>query len=122
MSYYTRVTFEFSGEPPGVDGVSEAVRAWLLSQNRKLSQNGVAHYGVEDFLGDFLRGWSEGETVFNKIYSVNIEALMVFVSAQYPRIRFYVRGMGEEFDDVWLRQFEGGKTVFSLGPFELRDE
>ena len=87
-------------------------RSWLVAQNL---------YAVEDVLDDFLRGWAEGQTDFNGLVSQDIEGLMACVSAQYPRIRFYVRGMGEEFSDVWLRQFEGGKTVFKLGPFEQSD-
>jgi hypothetical protein len=47
---------------------------------------------------------------------------MTHLSAQYSKTRFYVRGMGEEFNDVWLRQFEGGKTVFALGPFQQSEK
>ena len=31
---------------------------------------------------------------------------------------FFVRGMGEEFSDVWLRLFKGGKVILRAGPFE----
>ena len=113
MSYYTRVTFEFSDEPPIVDNVARIAQSWLVAQNL---------YAVEDVLEDFRRGWTEGQTDFNGLVSQDIEGLIASVSAQYPGIRFYVRGMGEEFNDVWLRQFEGGKTVFRLGPFEESDE
>jgi hypothetical protein len=109
MSYYTRVTLEFSDEPPSVDDVSATAMEWLSAQNL---------YAVEDVLKDFRRGWSEGYTEFNGLVSQDIEGLMVHVSARFPSIRFYVRGMGEEFNDVWLRQFENGKIVFSAGPFE----
>ena len=113
MSYYTRVTFEFSDEPPVLDEVSRVARSWLVAQNL---------YAVEDVLVDFLRGWAKGHTDFKGLVSQDIEGLMAAVSTHYPRIRFYVRGMGEEFSDVWLRQFEGGMTVFKLGPFEQSDE
>ena len=96
-----------------MDGVSKVARSWLAAQNL---------YAVDDVLEDLIRGWNEGQTEFNGLVSQDIEGLMSNVSAQYPGIRFYVRGMGEEFYDVWLRQFEGGKIVFELGPFEPTDE
>ena len=108
MSYYTRVTFEFSEEPPNADEVSKTVRDWLIAQG------GCA---VEAILEDFQRGWDEGTTEFSDLVSHDVDRLMLEVSAQYPEVRFFVRGMGEEFDDVWLRQFEGGKVVFQVGPF-----
>jgi hypothetical protein len=43
---------------------------------------------------------------------------MTNLSAHYRGIRFFVRGMGEEFTDVWLRQFEAGEIVFRVGPFQ----
>lgn len=113
MSYYTQVNFQFSDEPPSVDDVERVIRPWLAAQNI---------YAVEPVLEDFRRGWTEGQTDFNGLMSHDIEGLMVALSAAYPEIRFYVRGMGEQFDDVWLRQFEGGKTVFNLGPFEPSSE
>jgi hypothetical protein len=113
LSYLTRVTFDFSDEPPAIADVSTTARAWLVAQNL---------YAVEDVLEDFLRGWSEGRTEFSDLRSQDFDGLMVSVSAKYAGIRFYVRGMGEEFTDVWLRQFEGGKIVFGLGPFEQNEE
>lgn len=108
MSYYTRVRFGFSEDPPGIDEVSTIVRSWLSGQN----------HDVEDKLDDFVRGWTpEGETDFCGLWSDDIEDLMINVSSHYPDIVFYVRGMGEEFEDVWLRRFEGGKVTFTLGPF-----
>ena len=111
MSYYTRVTIEFSDEPPPTDDASQVARAWLAAQNV---------YAVDDVLADFLGGWTEGQTDFNGLVSQDVEGLMTNISLRYPQIRFYVRGMGEEFNDVWLRQFEGGKIVYTVGPFEDR--
>ena len=33
-------------------------------------------------------------------------------------MRFYVRGIGEDFSNMWLREYFNGETVFSAGPFE----
>jgi hypothetical protein len=108
VSYYTRITFDFSDVPPGAEEASTVVRSWLMAQNL---------YAVDDVLADFLRGWTDGYTEFSDLVSQDIEGLMQAVSVQYPTIRFYVRGMGENFNDVWLRQFQNGKIVFTLGPF-----
>lgn len=113
MSYYTHVTFDFSDFPPPAEVVSPVVRAWLMKKK---------NYAAEDVLEDFLRGWTESETDFNKLDWEDIEELMKHVSAQYPTIRFYVRGMGEEFGDVWLRAFERGAILYHVGPFDGPDE
>ena len=113
MSYYTRVSFEFSDEPPTADEVSPIVRSWLQAQNL---------YAVDDVLSDFVRGWTESQTDFNGLVSQDIEGLMTAVSVRYPDLGFYVRGMGEEFKDVWLRQFKSGETVYAVGPFDAEDE
>ncbi len=67
---------------------------------------------------NFRRGWKEGSTEFNGLVVQDVEGLMTKVSSAFPGIRFYVRGMGEEYADVWLRQFEGGTVVNAIGPFE----
>jgi hypothetical protein len=113
VSYYTRVTIEFSADPPGVDEALTAARAWLVAQRA---------YAVDAVLSDLRRGWTEGQTEFSDLVCQDVEGLMGAVSAQHPGIRFYVRGMGEEFTDVWLRQFESGRVVFAVGPFEPGDE
>ncbi len=112
MSYYTQVNFQFSDEPPSVDEVSRFARSWLAAQNR---------YAVEPVVEDLRRGWENGQTSFNGLISNDIEELMAALSAAYPEICLYVRGVGEEFEDVWLRKFEGGEIVFSLGPFESQE-
>jgi hypothetical protein len=113
MSYYSRVTFEFSDEPPAIDNVANIARSWLSEQNL---------YAVDDVVEDLRRGWSEGHTDFCDLVSQDIEGLMMHLSTKYPGRRFYVRGMGEEFHDVWLRQFESGRVVFRMGPFEADKE
>jgi len=109
MSYYTHVTFEFSDEPPSAEDVSKVARSWLTAQNL---------YAVDDVIVLLLRGWTTGQTDFKGLVSQDIDGLMASISAQFPGIRFYVRGMGEEFRDVWLREYENGAIVFKLGPFE----
>jgi hypothetical protein len=88
-------------------------RAWLVGQRT---------YSVDDVLDDLRRGWTEGHTEFSDLVGQDIEGLMSAISARHPAVRFYVRGMGEDFTDVWLRQFESGRVVYAVGPFEVAEQ
>jgi hypothetical protein len=73
---------------------------------------------VDHVLEDFERGWNDGSTEFNGLGVEEIEGIVKSVSTSHPKLRIYVRGMGEEYGDMWLRQFENGVTVHAIGPFE----
>jgi hypothetical protein len=107
MSYYTNVEFQFSDEPPPFNEVEECARAHLESIG----------YAVDDILEDLQRGWEEGKAEFSDLVCEDIEGLLCRVSTKFPQLRIYSRGGGEEPRDFWLREFEGGKVVFSVGPF-----
>jgi hypothetical protein len=109
MSYYTKVNFAFSEDPPSVEDVTKPLCTYLDAQKI---------YATNDICEDFICGWTKGETDFNGLVSYDIEMIMKHISLVFPNIIFYVRGMGEEFRDVWLRQFEAGKVIYSMGPFE----
>jgi hypothetical protein len=64
-------------------------------------------HGLEKEKGDFKGLWSD-----------DIEGLMEYVSACFPGLVFYARGMGKEFSDVWLGLFRDGKILFRVGPFD----
>lgn len=109
MSYYTRVEFAFSDDPPPVDGVIAAARTHLEAQNL---------YAVDAVLADLRMAWKEGNTQFKGLVSQDVESLMKSVSAAFPNLRFIVRGTGEEMRDIWVRECEAGKIVYSVGPFD----
>ena len=108
MSYHTHVDFQLSDEVP-TEAVIERAREYLSARGM---------YAVDDLLEDLKAGLQEGSSLFNTFVSHDFEGLMQHVSAGFPDVTFYVRGMGEEYEDVWLRQFENGKTTASTGPFE----
>lgn len=108
MSCHTHVDFQLSDEVP-TEAVIERAREYLSAQGM---------YAVDDLLEDLKAGLEEGSSLFNTFVSQDFEGLMQHVSAGFPDVTFYVRGMGEEYEDVWLRQFENGKTTTSTGPFE----
>jgi len=35
-----------------------------------------------------------------------------------PEVSFGARAMGEELRSIWVREFENGAAVFSVGPWE----
>src|SRR5437868_14389979 len=110
MSYYTHIEFTFADEPPDFEAVLDRARSYLESNERSDS--------VEDVLDDLRRSLEEEEGDFKGMWSDDIEGLMEYVSAGFPGLVFYVRGMGEEFPDVWLRLFQDGKIIFRVGPFD----
>ena len=110
MSYYTHVEFAFSDDPPSIDTVVAAARSHLEAQNL---------YAVEAVLSDLRVAWEKGNTDFNGLVSQDVESLMQSVSAACPNLRFLVRGSGEEFRDIWVREVEGGEVVYSVGPFDI---
>jgi hypothetical protein len=111
MSYYTNVEIGFADDPPDLEAVIGRARSYLES-------HGDTYPDVQ-FVLDQLRCCLEEEKGDIKgFWSDDVEGLMEYVSAGFPGVRFYVRGIGEEFPDVWLRLFSDGKIVFRVGPFE----
>ncbi|MGF6148113.1 Uncharacterised protein [Kingella potus] len=55
---------------------------------------------------------------FNGLDTLTVIGLFDEIARQFPAVRFYVRGIGEEFSNMWLREYFNGEAVFSAGPFE----
>jgi hypothetical protein len=111
MSYYTDIEFTFSDERPDFEAILNRARSYLESQGDR--------YPDAQFVLDQLRqGLEQEKGDFKGLWSDDIEGLMEYVSGGFPGLVFYVRGMGEEFSDVWLRLFRDGKIIFRVGPFD----
>lgn len=111
MSYYTNIEITFADDPPDFEAVIDRARSYLECQGDR--------YPEVQFVIDQLRDCLDKEKGdFKGLWSDDFEGLMEHVSAGFPGLAFYVRGMGEEFPDVWLRLFRSGKVVFRAGPFE----
>jgi hypothetical protein len=110
MSYYTEVEFTFADERPDFEAVLGRARSYLESQERE--------YAVDFIIEQLRHALEEEKGDFKGLWSDDIDGLMEYVSAGFPGLVFYVRGMGEEFADVWLRLYEDGKIVSRVGPFE----
>ena len=108
MSHHTTISIQSSDILPSLDEVLAPARQWLEAQG----------YAVDDVLDDIRAAIEDGSSLVNDLVSSDFDALMVEVSNGTPNITFYVRGMGEEYPDVWLRQFRGGQIVSRVGPFD----
>src|SRR5262249_18464635 len=112
VSYYTRleVTWDDTGAVDETDIIAAA--------DSFLARGGL-HKDVLSDLKEALRGFSAPG--FNRVPGPLIEMMMLHVSAAIPDVTFYVRAVGEEFNDVWMRQICAGKIVFGQGPFDEGD-
>jgi len=108
MSYYTHVDIQ----------VSDELNAELVLSHAKAYLDAQGIYSVEDVLADLEAALAEGRGLFKGMTCDDFEGLLEAVSAAIPAVTFFVRGMGEEFPDVWLRQFAGGKSLSPIGPFD----
>jgi hypothetical protein len=43
--------------------------------------------------------------------------MFLALSRRFPTVRLRIWGHGEQWPDVWAREFEGGRTTFEAGPF-----
>ena len=110
MSYYTYVDIQMSDEVDAEVILGHA-RSYLDAQ-------GI--YSVEHVLEDLKAAILQGNGLFKGMTCDDFERLMESLSAAIPSVRFFVRGMGEDFPDVWLRQFAGGKSTNPIGPFDVK--
>ena len=111
MSYYTNVEITFADDPPDFGAIIDCARSYLESL-------GDTYSDVQFVLDQLYHCFEEEKGDIKGFWSDDVEGLMGHISAGFPGVTFYVRGMGEEFPDVWLRLFKNGKIAFRAGPFE----
>lgn len=78
----------------------------------KCSREGL----LTDLTSLLVRGSCYG---FNKMYAGLILDLFYHISANFPNTRFIVRGTGEDYTDIWVRELLAGEVLFRSGPFEI---
>lgn len=69
-----------------------------------------------DVLNDLRSAFEGEETMFNVAASY-LSYIVERIACFQPTVSFHARGRGEELRDVWVREFEAGKPVFSEGSF-----
>lgn len=111
MSYYTRVHINRDDlETASTDGIIDAVGYYI--QNVGWSEDLLAD------LRESLDGSDCDGALVNKLWCPEIEDMMLYISRAFPTVGFGARGFGEEFRDIWIREFRDGKVTFAHGPFD----
>lgn len=59
---------------------------------------------------------------FTGMSSEQLIALLANIAQEFPTMHFYVRGAGESFGDMWLREFHNGQIIFSAGPYHTGNQ
>ena len=113
MGYYTRLELQWNNadnrrKPFELSDADSVITNWL-------NQHNLSH--------DVLMDWHTLQEepfgyCFNSLSKNQLIELLETIAAAFPYVHFYARGMGEEFSDVWLREFDQGKAIKSIGPFE----
>lgn len=77
-----------------------------------LAEDGI-HF---DVIEDLKVAFSGLEAIFN-VSAGYLSYLVERIAGLQPSVVFHARGRGEELRDVWVREFENGKVIFSQGSF-----
>ncbi len=112
MGYYTRLELQWNSDN-GQDTFALTDADSIIIQ--WLDEHGQSH----DVLMDWhtLREEPFGYC-FNSLSKGQLIELLDTIAQAFPHIHFYARGMGEDYTDVWLREFENGVAIKAIGPFE----
>lgn len=108
MSYYTRVKMFISGEDINPFGIQSDANRFLRCVEEFLAQSG--DFPVQDYLGDFRELLENGEVLLKGWCVEYAEDLLKHLTTSFPNGLFGMRGMGEEFDDVWIRYAKAGEV------------
>jgi len=115
MSYYTFTWFSFDDSDRAAGQPSDAQ---ILAAAR-------AHLERSDWPRDALSALQRGlendghvDEGFVDLRNVEIIDLFRAVSAAFPGLRIFARGLGEEHADIWAAELADGEIVRQHGPFE----
>jgi len=119
MSYYTKLEVSIFGQESGDEGFYSKVVEF--ARNSKVadaggwaSNSGWATDGQYlEMEQDELTRAMGGELTEMHGYIDKFQALFLVLSTEFSETVFGARGFGEEFDDVWISYFKGGKSFDS---------
>jgi len=115
MSYYIQLSLSWNDSDHNkgsvqTDHVVDAARSFVLKQQ-------WSEHVLED-LRDSCGSELLGRPGFKSVMSFGVIELLRSVSQQLPDVTFYAKGAGEEFGDIWLREYRAGVVVKENGPFD----
>jgi nucleoid-associated protein YejK len=112
MSHYTWVQFDVQGD-------EEISRDALMACARKRLEEANC-YAVEEMMAD-LRKSFENNGAYFAVYPEDIDLMVQAMARQFSQHVIGFRAVGEEFHNVWLRQYRGDEALVDIGPFEPVD-
>ena len=115
MSYYTRLELQW-------DDADYALGTLTPEMVCAAAEDFILRSGWSRAVLDDLRVSAAGKSLGNWGYNdVCAEALIEMfreISRAFPVITFFVRGIGEDMVDTWIREFRAGEVIAKFGPFE----
>jgi hypothetical protein len=115
MSYYTvlQLSWDDSDYPKGNIVAQDVVTAAAAHVTR----NGWHIDALKDLEAAASAGFGNHAPGFRNIHGFALVRMLQDVSRVLPQITFFARGIGEEFDDLWLVQIHAGEIQKKSGPF-----
>ena len=105
MSFATYLEIQFVEDQVAIDRISDELK-------NILAEDGI-HLDVLDGLRTAFKGT---ETKIN-VSASYLAYLIERIASLQPTVSFHARGRGDELRDVWVREFQNGEAVFSVGSF-----
>jgi hypothetical protein len=115
MSYYTvlQLSWDDSDYPKGNIVAQDVVAAAAAYVTR----NGWHIDVLKDLEAAASAGFGNHVSGFRNIPGFALVRMLQEVSKALPQITFFARGIGEEFEDLWLVQMRAGEVQTKSGPF-----
>ena len=116
MTYYTQLSLTWN-DGDHVAGTLKVDQVVAAAQ-KFVTENKWS----EDCLEDLRRSCETvclGNVGFNRAMSLGVIELVRSISEQISDVTFYAKGSGEEFWDIWIREYRAGKIIVEFGPFEV---
>jgi len=105
MSFATLLEIQYVEDHVVIERISDELK-------NILAEDGI-HFDVLENLRTAFEGT---ETMIN-VSASYLAYLVERIASLQPTVSFHARGHGEELRDVWVREFQSGEAVFSVGSF-----
>lgn len=106
MSFLSILQIQYVGDSLDVDEIADQILPIL-------DEMGIARI----VLNDLRDAFEDGESTL-PMHSAYMLSLIESIAELKPELAFDARGLGEEYRDTWVREFENGKSVFAVGPWD----
>ena len=109
MSYYTQVQLTFEGDSYFAAVSDEKIQPMLAAAAAEFDL--YPPDGVNPFLPDNSEDWFTDRLILMSGYRSEAEKFLKYMSLKFPGVTFSGRGLGEEFEDVWVMSYLNGQRL-----------